>query len=153
VRAPLLLAGLFAALGVAAGAESAEEVSATQSVDAGWTQAVPGWIFEFPRDHGPHRNFKTEWWYFTGNLNDVKSGRKFGFDLTFSRQGIRPADRGTRPSATPSRFAVNDFKFAHFAISDLDEKKFHFDSKVTRGAFAEAGFGDPSVVGQPLTWI
>ncbi len=120
--------------------------------DAGWTFATPGWKYEFPRDHGPHRNFKTEWWYFTGNLRDAKSGRAFGYELTFFRQGIRPAAGDPAPVGA-SRFAVEDFKFAHFAISEIDGKRFHFDSKVTRGAFGEAGFGDPSAAGQPLAWI
>ena len=31
-------------------------------------QAVSPRVFEFPRDHGPHSGFATEWWYFTGNL-------------------------------------------------------------------------------------
>ena len=34
--------------------------------------------FSFPRDHGPHHRYRTEWWYFTGNLQS-KKGRKFGY--------------------------------------------------------------------------
>ena len=34
---------------------------------AGWLRAQPGWKFEWPRDHAAHPDFKTEWWYFTGN--------------------------------------------------------------------------------------
>lgn len=117
---------------------------------AGWTPARPGWRYEFPRDHGPHRDFKTEWWYFTGNVRDAKTGRAFGYELTFFRQGIRPPGA---PRAGASRFAVDDFKFAHFAISELDGQKFHFDSKLSRGAFGEAGFGDPTRAGERLAWI
>lgn len=115
-----------------------------------WQPAKAGWQYEFPRDHGVHRAFKTEWWYFTGNVRDVKSGRAFGFELTFFRQGIRPPGP-PRPGA--SRFAVDDFKFAHFAISDLEGKKFHFESKISRGAFGEAGFGDSAQAGEALAWI
>ncbi len=152
MRTGVTLAGIFIALANLSGAGIGAVGTDATNNDAGWKPAMPGWKFEFPRDHGPHRDFKTEWWYFTGNLRDAKSGRSFGFELTFFRQGIRP---GARPEApgTPSRFAVDDFKFAHFAISDLDGKRFHFDSKVTRGAFAEAGFGDPAVADQPLAWI
>ncbi len=141
---------LAAASAEAAGAGAA--AGATGENDAGWTFAAPGWKYEFPRDHGPHRNFKTEWWYFTGNLRDAKSGRAFGYELTFFRQGIRPAAAGVAPEGG-SRFAVDDFKFAHFAISELDGKRFHFDARVTRGAFGEAGFGDPTVAGRPFAWI
>ena len=152
VRILLFLAiwSLAAASVQAAGAGAG--VPAAGGEDMGWTAAAPGWNYEFPRDHGAHRNFKTEWWYFTGNLRDAKSRRAFGYELTFFRQGIRPPTFAAA-SAGASRFAVEDFKFAHFAISEVDGKKFHFDSKVTRGAFGEAGFGEPAVAGQPLAWI
>lgn len=153
VRARIFLAGVVVVSNVASGAGIGNAVGEGAPAEVGWTQAVPGWNFEFPRDHGPHPDFKSEWWYFTGNLRDAKSGRQFGYELTFFRQGIRPAPRAAAGPEVSSRFAVNDFKFAHFAISDLDGKKFHFDSKVTRGAFAEAGFGDPSISGRPLAWI
>ncbi len=58
---------------------------------ADWKIAEPGWRYEFPRDHHVHEKFKTEWWYFTGNLTTA-SGRRFGYELTFFRQGIRPPD-------------------------------------------------------------
>src|SRR4051794_26797207 len=112
---------------------------------ADWKTAEPGWRYEFPRDHHVHRDFKTEWWYFTGNLYDV-DGRRFGYELTFFRQGIRPA--GERdPNA--SRFIVDDLKFAHFALSNVSQQQFRFEQKTSRGAFGEAGFSD----GQRLAWI
>src|SRR5690606_27833136 len=64
-----------------------------------WQKAAPGWRYEWPRDHGPHRDFKTEWWYFTGNLR-AKDGRRFGYQLTFFRQGVRPPGA----AETQSRF-------------------------------------------------
>lgn len=98
-----------------------------------WTFALPGWHYRFPEDHGVHPDFKTEWWYFTGNVRD-ENNREFGFHLTFFRQGVRETD-----GREHSRFVVNDFKFAHFAISDIAAKRFHFQQKVSRGAFGEAG--------------
>jgi predicted secreted hydrolase len=101
-----------------------------------WRLALPGWHYEFPRDHAPHPDFKTEWWYFTGEVRSA-DGHRFGYQLTFFRQGIRPPDeRGT----TTSRFIVDDLKFAHFALSDLGGKQFHFFQKTSRGSFGEAGF-------------
>ncbi|MDQ2919375.1 MAG: carotenoid 1,2-hydratase, partial [Verrucomicrobiota bacterium] len=47
------------------------------SLGANWKTAQPGWQYEFPRDHHSHPDFKTEWWYFTGNLLDP-SGHRFG---------------------------------------------------------------------------
>ncbi|MFZ9933218.1 MAG: lipocalin-like domain-containing protein [Chthoniobacterales bacterium] len=106
-----------------------------------WQAALPGWRYEFPRDHHAHPGFKTEWWYLTGNL-ESDDGRRFGFQLTFFRQGVR---RG----AAGSRFAVEDIKLAHFAVTDIENGRFHHAQKVSRGAFGEAGFSD----GDRLAWI
>lgn len=114
-------------------------------VAAEWRPALPGHRYEFPRDHQPHPGFKTEWWYFTGNVSDT-SGRRFGYQLTFFRQGMRPP--GERP-AGQSRFIVDDIKFAHFALTDVAEKRFHFQQRLTRGAFGEAGFASAKA----LAWI
>jgi predicted secreted hydrolase len=111
---------------------------------AQWRAAEPGWKYEFPRDHGSHRDFKTEWWYFTGNLQAV-DGREFGYQLTFFRQGI-----GREGDLIPlSRFVTRDIKFAHFTVSELTGKKFHFFQKISRGAYGEAGFGK----GDLIAWI
>ncbi|GAB4183896.1 MAG: lipocalin-like domain-containing protein [Terrimicrobiaceae bacterium] len=107
------------------------------NANAGWQLALPGWTYRFPQDHGNHPGFKTEWWYFTGNLRS-ETGRSFGYQLTFFRQGIRPP--GER-SGTNSRLLANDIAFAHFAVSDIDENKFYFFQEITRGAFGEASFG------------
>ncbi len=45
--------------------------------------------FRLPVDHGPHFEFQTEWWYYTGNLA-ADDGRRFGFQLTFFRRGLSP---------------------------------------------------------------
>lgn len=112
---------------------------------ASWKIAEPGWRYEFPRDHHSHREFKTEWWYFTGNLFDAE-GHRFGYELTFFRHGIRPvAER----APNESRFIVDDLKFAHFAITDVSGRQFHFDQKTSRGAFGEAGFDKE----HRLAWI
>ncbi len=98
---------------------------------AGWKIAEPGRPYEFPRDHHVHDDFKTEWWYFTGNLTNAK-GRRFGYELTFFRQGIRPP--GERDGTT-SRFVVDDLKFAHFTVTDPDGKQFLFQAKDEPGQF------------------
>ena len=50
--------------------------------DDGFARATEPREFAFPADHGSHREFRTEWWYFTGNL-ETPEGRHFGFELTF----------------------------------------------------------------------
>ncbi len=115
------------------------------SLGADWKTAAPGWQYEFPRDHYSHPEFKTEWWYFTGNLFD-SAGRRFGYELTFFRQGIRPPDER---DPQMSRFVVGDLKFAHFTITDVTGKQFRFEQKTSRGAFGDAGFDD----GERVAWI
>ena len=111
---------------------------------AEWRTALPGWNYRFPADHGSHPDFKTEWWYFTGNLKSA-DGLDFGCQLTFFRQGVIEPGREI-PS---SGFLQRDMKFAHFAVSDIGAKKFHHFQKISRGAFGEAGFED----GERLAWI
>jgi predicted secreted hydrolase len=118
---------------------------AVGALGASWRTAEPGWKLEFPRDHHAHREFKTEWWYFTGNLFD-QDGHRFGYELTFFRHGIQPAAERD-PNA--SRFIVDDLKFAHFAITDVSNQTFRFEQKTSRGAFGEAGFDN----GKRLAWI
>ncbi|HZE13481.1 MAG TPA: carotenoid 1,2-hydratase, partial [Chthoniobacterales bacterium] len=115
---------------------------------ADWKIAAPGWRYEFPRDHHAHREFKTEWWYFTGNVFD-DAGRRFGYELTFFRHGIQPAAERD-PNA--SRFIVDDLKFAHCAITDVAGRKFQFDQKTSRGAFGEAGFDDANRIAWIENW-
>jgi predicted secreted hydrolase len=110
-----------------------------------WKSAEPGWSYEFPRDHHSHQEFKTEWWYFTGNLFDA-AGNRYGYELTFFRQGIIPP--GKRDPAA-SRFIVNDLKFAHFTITDAAGKRFRFDQQTSRGTFGEAGFDE----GDKIAWL
>src|SRR5690554_6650099 len=49
---------------------------------AGYLRAIEPRAFNFPQDHGPHRGFRNEWWYLTGNLA-TDEGRRFGYQVTF----------------------------------------------------------------------
>ncbi len=112
--------------------------------DSAWKMAQPGWRYEWPRDHSAHHDFKTEWWYFTGELR-AADGRRFGYQLTFFRQGVRTPGA----PAVQSRFATDALKFGHFAITDVGAKDFHFAQQISRGAFGEAGFDDA----RRLAWL
>lgn len=96
-------------------------------------QAIEPESLVFPRDHGPHFDYQTEWWYFTGNLNS-SSGGHFGFQLTFFRRGLTPGleDR-------ESDLASNQIYFAHFAVTDVEGDQ-HFEvERFSRGANLLAG--------------
>jgi predicted secreted hydrolase len=106
------------------------------SIEAGQTfrQALPGYRFVFPRDHGSHPDFKTEWWYYSGHL-DAADGRRFGYQLTFFRVGVDHDLRGDGRS----RWAVRDLYLAHFALSDLDQRRFLYWERRSRGALESSG--------------
>src|SRR4029077_17699900 len=87
------------------------------SASAQYKEALPGYRYTFPRDHFDHPDFQTEWWYYTGNVKSV-DGHRFGFELTFFRQGV------DRESKTVNTWEVSDLYFAHLALSDLDNGKF-----------------------------
>lgn len=97
---------------------------------------VPGYRIEFPRDEGSHPDFRTEWWYVTGWLED-EVGAPLGFQVTFFR--ARPG----MDEANPSRFAVRQALFAHVAISDPRLGKLLHDERSARAGFglAEARTG------------
>ncbi len=102
---------------------------------AEWAVSKPGWAYEFPKDHGNHGEFKTEWWYFTGNLR-AEGGREFGYQLTFFRQGITPPSERV---PAESRFVAGDVYLVHFAVTDLADEVYYHGQLASRGAFDEAG--------------
>ena len=89
--------------------------------------------FIFPADHGPHDEYRTEWWYFTGNINDGRE-HHFGYQLTFFR--FRPKADETRG---PSRWRPEQFYMAHFALTDINNEKIHTFERFSRGAAGLAG--------------
>src|SRR5262249_62036262 len=89
--------------------------------------------FHFPADHGPHPEFRTEWWYYTGNL-ETKAGRRLGFQLTFFRSALSP-EMPARTSAWATRQAY----LAHFTVTDVAGKRFHSFERWGRGALGLAG--------------
>jgi predicted secreted hydrolase len=90
--------------------------------------AVAPYEFVFPRDHGNHPEYRTEWWYFTGHLK-TGSGRRYGFEVTFFRVGITPpgADRETN-------WDLEHVMPAHFAITDIGERRFRYYEKLNRAS-------------------
>lgn len=98
---------------------------------AQYQTAQPGYRYQFPKDHFNHPEFQTEWWYYTGNLK-AADGRKFGFELTFFRQGVnRDAASGT--------WVVSDLYFAHLALSDLNGREFYHTERFNRAGPGLAG--------------
>jgi len=87
--------------------------------------ALPGYQYQFPRDHNSHPAYATEWWYYTGHLKS-KDGRKFGYQLTWFRTALAPSiDR-------QSAWAARDLMFAHFALTDERGQTFYFADRIGR---------------------
>jgi predicted secreted hydrolase len=98
------------------------------------TQVRP---FEFPEDHGPHNDFQTEWWYYTGNLQDAQ-GNHFGYQFTIFRRAIAPGLPVAVDSAS-SNFSASQIYFAHFAVTDSSANEHVAFEKYSRGAAGLAG--------------
>ena len=107
-----------------------------------YRRALPGYTFRFPRDYFDHPEFRTEWWYYTGNLRSP-DGRRFGYELTFFRHGV---DRANRQASTV--WDVKDVWLAHFALSDLDAGRFHHAERMNRAGAGQAGVDG----GRGLVW-
>lgn len=99
-----------------------------------FARAIGPMEFVFPRDHGPHADYRNEWWYVTGNL-DGPEHQRFGFELTFFRFSLA-ADNGNE---FDSAWQTNQVYIAHFAITDVAEKMFHVAQRYARGSVGLAG--------------
>jgi predicted secreted hydrolase len=108
--------------------------------DRGYARALAPREFHFPADQGAHPEFRTEWWYYTGNLA-TPAGRRFGFQLTFFRSALAPpAPDGL---ARASAWATRQAWLAHFTVSDVAGGKFHSFERWSRGALGLAGAEQP----------
>jgi predicted secreted hydrolase len=101
----------------------------------GFARATTPRQFVFPADHGSHPEYRTEWWYFTGNLA-TESGRHFGFELTFFRYALAPPPA---PREGVSAWRTEQIWMAHFALTDTAGRRFIARERLTRGALGLAG--------------
>jgi predicted secreted hydrolase len=101
--------------------------------DPGFARAVQPREFRFPDDHGAHPAFATEWWYLTGNLR-TPSGRRFGYQFTLFRVGLRPGE-----PRKDSPWRTNQIYMGHLAISDIDAARHHSAERFERAATGLAG--------------
>ncbi len=89
--------------------------------------------FKFPKDHGPHLGFQTEWWYFTGNLQTADQ-RRFGYQFTIFRRAMAPE----KPDLD-SDWASNQVYLAHIGITDVGGQQYLIGERYSRGALGLAG--------------
>ncbi|HEX2167931.1 MAG TPA: lipocalin-like domain-containing protein [Longimicrobiales bacterium] len=99
-------------------------------------RAVEPRDFAFPEDHGPHPEFRTEWWYFTGNLT-ASDGRELGYQLTFFRSAL--TDSASYDVTNRSGWRARHAYMAHFAVTDGGAGELVAAQKFSRGALGLAG--------------
>jgi predicted secreted hydrolase len=104
----------------------------------GYLRATGPKEFVFPDDHGAHPGFKTEWWYYTGNLF-TEDGRQFGYQFTIFRNQLNPPTNEQDTLATSTKWDTNQLYLGHFAISDVKNDDHIFDERYSRGAAGLAG--------------
>lgn len=99
----------------------------------GFARALAPRPFVLPADHGPHLDYQTEWWYYTGNLT-TSSSQHVGYQLTIFRRGLTPGspNRG-------SDLGTNQVYFAHLAFTDVAAGTHTAVERFSRGALGLAG--------------
>ncbi|MEX2604310.1 MAG: lipocalin-like domain-containing protein [Gracilimonas sp.] len=126
--------------------EDKKEITASISVaeamgggnDEGYLRVIGPREFIFPEDHGPHPGYKTEWWYYTGNVF-TEAGRQFGYQFTIFRSQLNPPDSTAEVKAYNDDWNTNQLYLGHFAISDVQNLDHIFEERYSRGAAGLAG--------------
>ncbi len=98
----------------------------------GYREALPGYRYQFPRDHFEHTDFRTEWWYYTGNVH-AGDGHRYGFELVFFRQGEH------KDPGNASVWRIDDLYLAHLALTDIDGQRFRYYKRLNRAGPGIAG--------------
>jgi predicted secreted hydrolase len=142
---------------------SGDEVTATLSLEetlggadtVGYARAMEPRPFVFPEDHGAHPDYRSEWWYFTGNLED-EEGARYGFQFTIFRGALAPPpaetgraipagvtdgamDGGSVSESALTSWDTRQVYLGHFTVTDVEGEAFREFERYTRGAAGLAG--------------
>ena len=101
---------------------------------SGFARAEDPVVFSFPEDHGPHPDFRSEWWYLTLVLTD-EQGRDVGVQFTLFRQALSPV-----AGAPENRWHSNQIYLAHFAITDTATATARLPVKSNKGTSRETRY-------------
>jgi predicted secreted hydrolase len=112
--------------GVAWPAQLGLESVLGETAEEGFLRADHVREFVFPDDHGPHEDYRSEWWYVTVNLR-TREGREFGVQFTAFRQALRP------PGETAGPWNADQVWLAHFAVTDVAARRHHARERMVRG--------------------
>jgi predicted secreted hydrolase len=121
---------------------AAPALACAASAWAGYPRVRRSNALVFPRDHGAHPLYRTEWWYITGWVID-QDGRELGVQVTFFRN--RPGVQEENPSA----FAPKQLVFAHCAVADTRMGRLRHDQRAARAGLGLA----ETEVGNTRAWV
>jgi predicted secreted hydrolase len=126
-------------LGLGRGPALAQGFAGLGKETEGFAPVIPGKTFAFPADHGPHPDYRIEWWYVTANLVD-STGVAYGAQWTLFRQAMKPG-------AQQEGWANQQIWMGHAAVTRADTHRYS-------EAFARGGIGQAGVEAKPyLAWI
>src|SRR6266850_8568460 len=132
-------AGGALVLGLGRKAALAQGFAGLGMSEQGFAAVTPGRIFAFPADHGPHPDYRIEWWYVTANLVD-SAGAIYGAQWTLFRQAMAPG-------AQQEGWANQQIWMGHAAVTRADTHRYS-------EAFARGGVGQAGVNAKPFrAWI
>ncbi|WP_420798336.1 lipocalin-like domain-containing protein [Meridianimarinicoccus roseus] len=130
------------AVGVPAPYAAAQGFAGMGSDADGFTLPQPDPAFEFPHDHGPHPDFRIEWWYVTANLTGA-DGAEYGIQWTLFRSALRPE----APGSERGGWRAPQIWFGHAGLTAADR---HFAAQT----FARGGIGQAGATADPFAaWI
>ncbi len=129
----LLAVGLLCRVGVVSAAPSEFSV------------AKEGALLAFPRDHGAHPDYQTEWWYYTGQLyaegeEPFVAPPRYGFQLTFFRRATKGVEGFTQEY------------LAHGALTDIRNQRTSFSSRIGGGGLGVAGVAESTLMAWSGDW-
>ena len=127
------------ALGLGGKAALAQGFAGLGMNGSGFASVIPGKAFAFPADHGPHPDYRIEWWYVTANLVDP-AGIAYGAQWTLFRQAMQPG-------AQQEGWANQQIWMGHAAVTRADTHRYS-------ETFARGGVGQADVEPKPFrAWI
>ena len=113
-----------------------EDFSTAHAVESPvFSQVLPGYAYQFPKDFNSHDDFRVEWWYYTGNLEEIETARPFGYQLTFFRVALN--NEGA--NLNESQWKLGHVYFAHMTLTDIDGEKFYYFERINRKGVGNAG--------------
>lgn len=132
LRARWLAALLIPLIAMGGSAQASDLGTLLGGGNDNFKKVQPGQTIQLPEDHAAHPDYRSEWWYLTGNLKD-EQGREYGMQWTLFRQGIEQELRTSNPWLTPQLW------LAQFAITDLDRGTHQQDERASRQGPGLAG--------------